>query len=176
LTSWTWLEDSRTRIHIHGLNNYGILYEHALGRMVARPPLTFMVPPNWRVLKLAELNGEVEVIEGDDSSIIDRFDIEANPQFPDDNAALFPSNHRVWVNTLILPAKTNFDVTVENLPEDSYLPYDGWEKTYGAFVKFNTDPSLLSYGSRASHKRVVVESHSVPRPISRSDLLFMDNE
>jgi hypothetical protein len=66
-----------------------------------------MVPSNWRILKLAELNGDVGVIEGDDSYLTDGFDIEANQQFPDENAAPFPSNHRIWVNMLTLPAKTN---------------------------------------------------------------------
>lgn len=153
-----------------------MLYGNGLARMTARPPLTFMVPTNWRVLKLAELNGEIEVIEGDDSYIADGFDIEANPPFSDNGGALFPSNRRIWVNTLTLPAKTNFDVTVENHPEDPYLPYDGWEKNYGAFVKFKSDPSLLSYGSGASDQRLVVESKPVPRHISPSDLVFMDTE
>ena len=85
--------------------------------MTARPPLTFMVPTNWRVLKLAELNGEIEIIEGDDSYVANGFDIEANPQLSNNCGALFPSNRRIWVNMLTLPAKTNFDVTVENHPE-----------------------------------------------------------
>jgi hypothetical protein len=41
-----------------------------------------MVPSNWRVIQLATLNGEIEVIEGGDHYITDGFDVEAIGRLP----------------------------------------------------------------------------------------------
>ncbi|KAH8794627.1 hypothetical protein BGZ57DRAFT_315989 [Hyaloscypha finlandica] len=118
-TSTKWTEEDRARIHIMGLNTHGILYGHSLGQLRARPPLTYIVPSNRRVLQLAMLNGEIEVIEGDDHNITDGFDVEACDQLPSSSLYEYPSTSHVRINTFTLPAKT----------------------------KFNNDPSELGYGS-----------------------------
>jgi hypothetical protein len=90
-TSTKWSEEDRTRIHILGINSCGMLYGHSLGNLQARPPLTYIVPSNWRVIQLASLNGEIEVIEGDDHYITGGFDFEAMERPP---SSLFSSIHQ----------------------------------------------------------------------------------
>ena len=172
-TSTKWTEEDRARIHIMGLNTHGILYGHSLGQLRARPPLTYIVPSNRRVLQLAMLNGEIEVIEGDDHNITDGFDVEACDQLPSSSLYEYPSTSHVRINTFTLPAKTKFDIKTEPQPNDSYAPYKGFDRSHGASVKFNNDPSELGYGSG---QRLVVESTPAERKISTADLVLLDNE
>jgi ketopantoate reductase len=172
-TSTKWTEEDRARIHILGLNSHGILYGHSLGQLRARPPLTYIVPSNQRVLQLAMLNGEIEVIEGDDHYITGGFDVEACDRLPSSSLYEYPSTNHVRINTLTLPAKTKFDIKTEPQPNDSYAPYKGLDRSHGASVKFNNDPSELGYGSG---QRLVVESTPAERKINTADLVLMDNE
>ena len=172
-TSTRWTEEEWTRIHIHGLNSYGVLYGHTLGQLQARPPITYCVLTNWKVLLLAELNGEIEVTEEDESYITGGFDVEACEAVLDKVHTFHPSTRRVWVNTLTLPAKTKFDMKIESQPEDPYRPYRGWEKDFGTSVKFNNDPSSLGYNS---DQRLLVGSEAITRTISPADVVFMEKE
>jgi hypothetical protein len=143
-TSTKWSEEDRTRIHILGINSYAMLYGHSLGKLQARPPLTYMVPSNWRVIQLASLNGEIEVIEGDDHYITDGFDVEAVGRPPIESIFERPSRKHLSFNTLTLPAKTKFDIKTEPQPQDSYLPSRGFSQyDYGKPIKFSNDPSEL---------------------------------
>jgi ketopantoate reductase len=151
-----------------------MLYGHSLGKLQARPPLTYMVPSNWRVIQLASLNGEIEVIEGDDHYITDGFDVEAVGRPPIESIFERPSRKHLSFNTLTLPAKTKFDIKTEPQPQDSYLPFRGFSQhVYGAPITFNNDPSELGYGSDG---KLVVESRPHKRKISTDDLLLLKNE
>jgi ketopantoate reductase len=156
-----------------GLNAYGILYGHSLGQLEARPPLTYIVPDNWCVLQLAVLNGEVEVIEGDDHYTTDGFDVEACEPLPLSALYEFPNTKHLWLNTLTIPAKTKFNIKTEPQPEESWAPYRGENKKFGSVVKFNNDPSILGY---RSDQNLVVESNPIPRKITITDVVLMDNE
>jgi ketopantoate reductase len=157
-----------------GLNSYGMLYGHSLGQLQARPPLTYMVPSNWRVIQLATLNGEIEVIEGDDHYITGGFDVEAIGRLPFNSVFENPATKHLEFNTLTLPAKTKFNIKTEPQPEDLYSPYKGSpQHNYGISIKFNNDPSELGYGSDG---RLVVESKLVERKISTADLVLLENE
>lgn len=151
-----------------------MLYGHSLANLQARPPLTYMVPSNWRVIQLAMLNGEIEVIEGDDHYITDGYDVEAIGRPPIESIFERPSRKHLSFNTLTLPAKTKFDIRTEPQPQDSYLPFRGFcQYHYGNPIKFNNDPSELGYGSDG---KLVVESRPHERKISTADLLLLKNE
>jgi hypothetical protein len=96
-----------------GLNSYGMLCEHSLGQLQARPPLTYMVPSNWRVIQLATLNGKIEVVEGDDYYITDNVDVEAIGRLPFNSVFENSSTKHLEFNNLTLPAKTKFNIKTE---------------------------------------------------------------
>ena len=168
-----WTEEERVRIHIHGLNSSGILYGHAFGQLQARPPLTYIVPSNRRVISLAEMNGEIEVTESDGQYITDGFDVEALERPPDDHAILFPSKKHHQLLTAVLKAATNNGLKSEPQPDDSYSFYKGRQKDFGSSIKFNNDPSSLGYGS---DQNLLVDSEPFTRKVSMDDVVFMANE